>query len=146
MWWPREPLVDGQSTRMNRVCTGCGKSWSLPMRDIADMTLREGNGQSRIAVKRALGEGEFASVNFNVTNVTAYDGRYHVALPAAPGWQLLVKHTLWRDKVAKRGGWYGFNVRISRRSVAPRPFLLFDLQPGEWVDISHRYEFEWRPT
>ena len=60
-------------------------------------------------------------------------------MPAAPGWNLLVRHSMWRDAAAKRSGWYGFNVRISRRAVAPRPFLLFDLKPGEKVDVSHRY-------
>ena len=55
------------------------------------------------------------------------------------------RHSIWRDASARRSGWYGFNVRISRRAVAPRPFLLFDLAPGQTVDISHRYEFEWKP-
>jgi len=123
------------------------RKWSVPMSDIADMKLREGIGQSRIVVKRGLSDSEHASVNFNVTNTTpAWDGRYMVSMPAAKGWALLVRHSLWRDASAKRSGFYGFNVRISRRAVAPRPFLLFDLMPGQTVDISHRYEFDWKPV
>jgi len=122
-------------------------SSTLPMSDIADMTMREGAGQSKIVVRRPLGEGEHASVNFNVTNTTlSWDGRYMVSMPAAKGWNLLVRHSMWRDLAARRSGWYGFNVRISRRAVAPRPFLLFDLEPGQSVDVSHRYEFDWKPT
>ena len=122
------------------------RAWSVPMSEIADLSLREGLGQSRIVVKRPLGESEHASINFNVTNTTpAWDGRYMVSMPAKKGWTLNVRHSLWRDSAARRSGWYGFNVRISRRAVAPRPFLLFDLAPGQTVDISHRYEFEWKP-
>lgn len=123
------------------------RAWSMPMSEIADMTMRTGLGTSKIAVKRALSEGEHASVNFNVTNTTpAWDGRYMVSMPAAKGWDLVVRHSLWRDAAARRSGWYGFNVRISRRAIAPRPFLLFDLEPGEKVDVSHRYEFDWKPV
>ena len=72
-------------------------------------------------------------------------GGVRCSLPAAPGWNVLVRHTMWRDAAAKRSGWFGFNLRISRRSVAPRPFLLFDLEPEQSVSVSHRYEFDWRP-
>ena len=120
------------------------QTWSVPLRSIADVKLHDGVGQSRIAINKLLKESEHASVNFNVANTT-WDGRYTVSMPAAPGWNLLVKHSIWRDASAKRSGWYGFNVRISRRAVAPRPFMLFDLKPGELVDISHRYEFDWKP-
>ena len=120
------------------------KSWSIPLNSISEISLRENWGQSRINVNRLLSDSEHSSVNFNVTNST-WDGRFTVSMPAAPGWNLLVRHSMWRDAAAKRSGWYGFNVRISRRAVAPRPFLLFDLKPGEKVDVSHRYEFDWRP-
>lgn len=120
---------------------------TLPMSEVAHMTLREGLGLSKILVKRTLSETEHASINFNVTNTTpAWDGRYMVSMPATRGWSLLVRHSLWRDAVAKRSGWYGFNIRISRRAVAPRPYLLFDLKPGESASVSHRYEFEWKPS
>lgn len=118
-------------------------AWSTPLSDVADLTLREGIGQSRIAVNRLLGESEHASANFNVTNTT-WDGRFIVSMPAAPGWNLKVIHSMWRDAAVKQSGWYGFNLRISRRAVAPRPFLLLDLLPGQTVDFSHKYEFEWR--
>ena len=99
-----------------------------------------------ITVNKRLLENEVASVNFDVTNTTPpWDGRFHMQLPAAPGWNVLVRHTMWRDAAAKRSGWFGFNLRISRRSVAPRPFLLFDLEPEQSVSVSHRYEFDWRP-
>lgn len=121
-------------------------AWSVPMSEVADMRLHEGLGTSKIAITRALAEHEHASINFNVTNTTPpWDGRYMVSLPAAKGWGLNVRHSLWRDAAVRRSGFYGFNVRVSRRAVAPRPFLLFDLEPGQTADISHRYEFEWKP-
>ena len=113
---------------------------ALPLRQIAYTKLQSGEGQSKITVNRSLGEGEHASVNFNVSK--DWDGRYLVSMPAAKGWNLLAKHTMWRDKALKASGWYGFNVRISRRALAPRPFVIFDLAPGQSVDLSHKYEFE----
>ena len=118
-------------------------NWSVPLEQIADLRLREHAGQSRIVVKRTLAEHEHASTNFDVTNTT-WDGRYAVTLPAAPGWDLVVRHSIWRDATTMRGGWYGFNVRISRRAVSARPYLLLDLKPGETAKLSHQYEFEWR--
>ena len=120
---------------------------SVPLSQIADLALTSGaRGMSRITVNKRLLENEVASVNFDVTNTTPpWDGRFHMQLPAAPGWNVLVRHTMWRDAAAKRSGWFGFNLRISRRSVAPRPFLLFDLEPEQSVSVSHRYEFDWRP-
>jgi hypothetical protein len=114
------------------------------MARIADMLLRPAGhlGLSRIRVNRRLGENEVASANFHVNHT--WDGRFTVVLPAAQGWNLVVLHTLWRDEAARRSGWFGFNVRISRRAVAPRPYLLFDLDPGQAVEVAHRYEFVWR--
>ena len=120
-------------------------AWSVPLKSVASVSLNDRWGMSRIAVNRLLTESEHASVNFEVTN-SSWDGRYSVTMPAAPGWNLRVRHTMWRDEAVKKSGWYGFNLRISRRAVAPRPFLLFDLQPGQTVDISHRYEFDWKPS
>ena len=118
---------------------------AVQLRSIADVKLQKGSiGQSTIVVNRSIGEGEHASVNFNVTS--EWDGRFLVTMPAAKGWNLLAKHTMWRDKAIKASGWYGFNVRISRRAVAPRPFVLLDLEPGQSVDLSHKYEFEWKPA
>jgi len=119
-------------------------AWATPMARIADMLLRPAGhlGLSRIRVNRRLGENEVASANFQVNHT--WDGRFTVVLPAAQGWNLVVLHTLWRDEAARRSGWFGFNVRISRRAVAPRPYLLFDLDPGQAVEVAHRYEFVWR--
>jgi len=123
------------------------RAFSLPMSEIANMKLHEGLGTSKITLTRALAEHEHASINLNVTNTTpAWDGRYMVTLPAAKGWNLNVRHSLWRDATARQSGFYGFNIRVARRAVAPRPFLLFDLMPGQKVDVSHRYEFEWKPV
>jgi hypothetical protein len=120
-------------------------AWAVPLHELADVKLQTGVGVTRIAVNRALGEDEQASVNFNVTNTT-WNGQYTVIMPAAPGWNLFAKHSVWRDATTKRSGWYGFNVRISRRAISPRPFLLLDLQPGQTIDLSHKYEFEWKPA
>jgi hypothetical protein len=121
------------------------RSWSVPLTSVADVSLRDGAGQSRVNLKRLLTESEHASVNFNVTN-SGWDGKYSVHMPAAPGWNVIVRHSMWRDASVKRSGWYGFNLRVSRRALAPRPFLLLDLKPGETLDLSHRYEFDWKPA
>ena len=143
--------ADSSGTNRSRAAarasaTGMGTGavpWATPMARIADLVLRQGVGRSLIAVNRKLSEQEHASANFRVNST--WDGRFAVTLPAAPGWNLVVRHSMWRDEAARRSGWFGFNVRISRRAVAPRPYLLFDLAPGQSVDVSHRYEFEWQP-
>ena len=113
---------------------------TLPLTELADVIRPpRAGGQTRVSVKRRLLEHEAASINFNVANATPpWDGKFRVQLPAAPGWNLIVRHTLWRDSVAKRSGWFGFNVRISRRAVSPRPYLLLDLEPEESASITHR--------
>eukprot|EP00322_Chrysochromulina_rotalis_P029330 CAMPEP_0115870516 /NCGR_PEP_ID=MMETSP0287-20121206/22368_1 /TAXON_ID=412157 /ORGANISM="Chrysochromulina rotalis, Strain UIO044" /LENGTH=330 /DNA_ID=CAMNT_0003325243 /DNA_START=252 /DNA_END=1244 /DNA_ORIENTATION=- len=119
--------------------------WTVPIAHLADLTLRRGTGASRISVNRRVGEHEYASANFDVVN-SSWDGGFSVTLPAASGWSLTVRHALWRDHAARRSGWFGFNVKVGRRAISPRPFLLLDLEPKQSVDISHRYEFVWRPV
>ena len=119
------------------------KHWATPLAKVAELALRVGVGQSRITVTKRLTELEYASANFGVN--ASWDGRFAVTLPAAAGWNLVVRHSMWRDEAVRRSGWFGFNLRISRRAVAPRPYSLLDLAPGESASVTHRYEFEWRP-
>lgn len=117
-----------------------------PLSRLAKLALHKGQGRSHIQVSRRLVKQEVASANFQVPVNSTWDGRFSVTLPAAPGWNLVVRHLLWRSETARRGGWLGFNVRISRRAIWPRPYLLLDVPPGGKVDLTHRFEFEWRPV
>ena len=117
------------------------QSSALPMERVAD--IHRGNGMTDIMVRRRLGEEEYASANFHVER-SNWDGGFVVLLPAATGWHLAVRHTLRRDAVAARGGWFGFNLHISRRAISPRPYVLLDIPAGKTAEIEHRYAFEWR--
>ena len=141
--------LPGAAQFTDHAGVGRASTWAVPLSQLARLTLRD-TGNSRIGIRAALNKTDKASANFNVDPAGKWNGTFTVTMPALRNHSLLATHSAHLLPLANEttpGGRitpYAFNLYVSKHVLAPRPFWLVDVAPGQTVSWQHRVTYSWR--